>query len=424
MKFNTAILYDIENLIGGYGRLDYLSSLSLKDIFDEIIQKDIDGIAIQRAYANWSDSRLNILRGDIVELGIEPVQMFGFGRGPTKNASDIQLAIDAIEIAFTKPAVEKFVIVSGDGGFSALAKKLHEYGKMVIGCAYKKSVNRVFEAVCDDFIWINEPGEDDEFANDNKGTFDNPILSAFAKKHKPVDVKSPEEVFEQARQVIRFFENHKDASYFLKNVGMNISIYNQALSYRIKNFNYVRFGFTRFTDFIRYVLCDTNVKLVFNPPSEYRLLMKGHSLHGFNDVEPLTELSEIHTVDTYKRLLAKGSPIFRIPSVDVLFQVTKLICEYKTELTNVSLGDIIDFASSNLEFEQKDIKGAVMSLVSAGCFVRKPEDARLSEQTFSFKYDTLLDAMRKVRKSMQDKLENILGDVNETVLDSIIQINS
>ena len=73
MKFNTAILYDIENLIGGYGKSDYLARLSLKDIFDEISKKNIEGIAIQRAYANWSDPRLNILRGDIVELGVEPV---------------------------------------------------------------------------------------------------------------------------------------------------------------------------------------------------------------------------------------------------------------------------------------------------------------------------------------------------------------
>jgi hypothetical protein len=51
MEFNTAILYDIENLIGGYGKTDMLSSLSLKDIYDEILKKDIGKIAIQRAYA-------------------------------------------------------------------------------------------------------------------------------------------------------------------------------------------------------------------------------------------------------------------------------------------------------------------------------------------------------------------------------------
>ncbi|NBD36840.1 MAG: NYN domain-containing protein [Chloroflexi bacterium] len=423
MKFNTAILYDIENLIGGYSQTDYLSSLSLRDVFDDIVQKDIDGIAIQRAYANWGDHRLNILRGDIVELGIEPVQMFGFGRGPTKNASDIQLAIDAIDIAFTRPAVEKFVIVSGDGAFSALAKKLHEYGKMVIGCAYRKTVNRVFEAVCDDFIWVNEPRDDDQYVADAKNVFNNPILSALAKKYRPVEVEKSEDVFDQARQIIHFFETYKDASYLLKNVGMNISIYSQALSYRIEDFNYIRFGFVRFTDFIRYVAHDTNVKLVFNPPSEYRLLMKESTLHGFETIEPLRELSEIHTLDTYKELLAKGRPVFRLPSVDVVFQVAQFISDHKMELTEVPIGDIIDLVSSSLEYEQKDIREVVLSLVSADCFVRKPEDVRLSEQTFSFRYDTPLDALRALRESMHDKLESILGDVEDEVFDEVIELN-
>ncbi|MGC8949986.1 NYN domain-containing protein [Chloroflexus sp.] len=52
-----------------------------------------------------------------------------------------------------------FVIVSGDGGFAALAKKLHEYGKTVIGCAYRSAVNKTFQAVCDEFVWITDPEE-------------------------------------------------------------------------------------------------------------------------------------------------------------------------------------------------------------------------------------------------------------------------
>lgn len=149
MKFNTVILYDIENLIGGYGlsNVELLVNLSLKQITEQIRQKDIGKIAIQRAYADWSVPRLNQLKADMVELGIEPKQMFGFGRNVIKNASDIQLAIDAMEVAFTKPDIEIFVVVSGDGGFSTLANKLHEYGKTVIGCAYKRNTNKIFEAI-------------------------------------------------------------------------------------------------------------------------------------------------------------------------------------------------------------------------------------------------------------------------------------
>lgn len=156
MKFNTAILYDIENLIRGYGKKNTILSLSLKDIYAQIKEKEAGQIAIQRAYANWSDPRLSVLRNQINELGIEPIQMFGFGKGTQNNACDIQLAIDAVDIAYSRSVVDTFVIVSGDGGFSFLAKKLHEYGKSVIGCAYPKSTNMVFKAVCDEFIWIEK----------------------------------------------------------------------------------------------------------------------------------------------------------------------------------------------------------------------------------------------------------------------------
>ncbi len=87
-------------------------------------------------------------------MGIEPIQIFGFAKGNMKNAADIQLVIDALEILYTKEFIDTFVIVSGDGGFSALAKRLSSYGKRVIGCSYRSTVNHIFVNVCDDFIYL------------------------------------------------------------------------------------------------------------------------------------------------------------------------------------------------------------------------------------------------------------------------------
>lgn len=164
MEFNTAIFYDVENLLKGYSfSQELISSLSLKEIMQRIRDTGkIGQVAVQRAYANWSDPRLNIMRGEIIELGIDPIQIFGFSRGLHKNAADIQLAIDAVDLAHIRPSLQIFVIVSGDGAFASLAKKLHEYGKTIIGCAYKKATNRVFEAVCDAFVWITDPDEEKE----------------------------------------------------------------------------------------------------------------------------------------------------------------------------------------------------------------------------------------------------------------------
>src|SRR6266487_4157271 len=50
-----------------------------------------------------------------------------------KNATDIRLAIDALELVFVRPEIGTFILMSGDSDFSSLVIKLKEYGKYVIG---------------------------------------------------------------------------------------------------------------------------------------------------------------------------------------------------------------------------------------------------------------------------------------------------
>ncbi|MEJ2669211.1 MAG: NYN domain-containing protein, partial [Gammaproteobacteria bacterium] len=214
MTFNTVILYDIENLLKGYNFSQQMAAkLSLEEIVSAIKQTERLGqIAVQRAYANWSDPRLAIMRGEINELGIDPIQVFGFSRDQKKNAADIQLAIDAIDLAHVRPAIQVFVIVSGDGGFASLAKKLHEYGKTVIGCAYQRATNKIFQAVCDDFVWISDPeeGEHQERAKRHSGDIavsevTDPHNVKLASKIKKVTTLDPQAAFAKANEVLTWY---------------------------------------------------------------------------------------------------------------------------------------------------------------------------------------------------------------------------
>ncbi len=153
-SFNTVILYDIENLTLGNRNPQF--NFSLEHIIKDIKRYNlVNQIAGQYAYADWSDSRLRKIKFDVQQFGIEPMQIFGFSTH--KNAADIQLVIDAVELIHSKPSLEVFAIVSGDGGFSCLAKKLHEYGKVVIGCGYENHISSVFTAVCDYFVRLPDP---------------------------------------------------------------------------------------------------------------------------------------------------------------------------------------------------------------------------------------------------------------------------
>ncbi len=414
MKFNTAILYDVENLIGGYARMDMLSNLSLPAIYQKIDEKINGKVAIQRAYANWSDQRLSMLRTDINELGIEPVQMFGFGKGAAKNASDIQLAVEAIDIAFTRPVIETFVIVSGDGGFSAVAKKLHEYGKMVIGCAYPKTTNKVFEAVCDDFIWLEVPTEvsvENGSHIPGVGIVTDPIVSAYVSKYAALDAPSKEAVLQNGRDAIRFLCSHSMARQIMSSEGLNISIISQMLNYRLRGFNYQALGFSRFVDFLRHITCTTPCRLAYKPPSEYRLVVGNHLPPGFELTTYIKDLPDLHTAETYRNILTRGLPSFRCYDRLFLENVADHMVMQKLDYQNLYFGEILEKLQEAFPHHaQGQLKTAIQALLGGGCFLRKPEEVHLSEQRLSFIPVSKAQCMDMVLKAMKEKLARSLEE--------------
>lgn len=75
--------------------------------------------------------------------------------GTGKNASDLLLALDAMELSLTK-GINRFVIASSDGDFAHLAQRLREYGAEVTGVGEAKS-QPVFRAACTSFVEISLP---------------------------------------------------------------------------------------------------------------------------------------------------------------------------------------------------------------------------------------------------------------------------
>jgi uncharacterized protein (TIGR00288 family) len=110
-------------------------------------------LVVRRAYADWNlfrDDRQGMVDGN-VEL-LEIPQKSGTVR---KNAADIQMAVDAMELAFTRDFVSTFVIVSGDSDFTPLVSKLRELNKRVIGVGLKGSTSAKLPPACDEFIFYD-----------------------------------------------------------------------------------------------------------------------------------------------------------------------------------------------------------------------------------------------------------------------------
>src|SRR5258708_24964685 len=68
-----------------------------------------------------------------------------------KNGTDIRLAVDAIELVFTRPEIGTFILLSGDSDFSSLVIKLKEYGKYVIGVGIRESASDLLIQNCDEY---------------------------------------------------------------------------------------------------------------------------------------------------------------------------------------------------------------------------------------------------------------------------------
>jgi hypothetical protein len=66
------------------------------------------------------------------------------------------MVVDALDLCYTKPHVDTFVIISGDSDFSPLVSKLRENNKGVIGVGVKNSTSDLLIANCDEFIYYDD----------------------------------------------------------------------------------------------------------------------------------------------------------------------------------------------------------------------------------------------------------------------------
>jgi len=145
---NAALMIDFDNVTLGI-RTDLQNQLRAL-MNSEIIKGKV---AVQRAYADWRRYPQYIV--PLSEASIDLIFAPAFGSNK-KNATDIRLAIDALELVFTRPEIGVFILLSGDSDFSSLVLKLKEYGKYVIGVGIRESSSDLLIQNCDEYYSYNE----------------------------------------------------------------------------------------------------------------------------------------------------------------------------------------------------------------------------------------------------------------------------
>jgi uncharacterized protein (TIGR00288 family) len=142
------LFIDYENLAIG-ARQDLGMDFDFKPIAGALAERG--RVVVRRAYADWTlfEPDRRMLASNHVEM-IEIPQRKGMVR---KNAADIKMAVDAIELAFEREYVTTFVICTGDSDFTPLVHKLRELNKRVIGVGLKASTSALLPAACDEFLF-------------------------------------------------------------------------------------------------------------------------------------------------------------------------------------------------------------------------------------------------------------------------------
>ena len=140
---HAALLIDFDNVTMGM-RSDL--SKELKTLLDSDVIKG--KVSVQRAYADWRRYPQYIV--PLSEASVDLIFAPAYGSNK-KNATDIRMAIDALELVFIRPEIGTYILLTGDSDFSSLVLKLKEYGKYVIGVGIQESSSDILVQNCDEY---------------------------------------------------------------------------------------------------------------------------------------------------------------------------------------------------------------------------------------------------------------------------------
>jgi uncharacterized LabA/DUF88 family protein len=145
-RVNIAVFIDFDNIEIGV-RTTLSEHFDIGIILEAL--KERGEVVTQIAYADWT--RAGEYSRALTQHAIRLVQR-NLTPGGDKNGADINLALDALEMAFTHPHINAYVIVGGDSDFLSLVEKLKQYDKKVFVVGGRAFTSVILQRNCHEFI--------------------------------------------------------------------------------------------------------------------------------------------------------------------------------------------------------------------------------------------------------------------------------
>ncbi len=188
VKQRIALFIDADNAPAG----------KFEDVLSEVANYGV--VTIRRAYGNWKSPTLKAWEELLHDYAIRPIQQYDLTKG--KNASDIAMVIDAMDVMYTKQ-IDVMCFVSSDSDFTPLVARALAEGKVVLGFGERKTP-MPFVNACSKFLFLDQEKEE-------------------AKANvKPKNIKSDTKLINLLRQAIEA-TGDEDGWAALGPVGSNIS---------------------------------------------------------------------------------------------------------------------------------------------------------------------------------------------------------
>ncbi|MBB5211959.1 NYN domain-containing protein [Microbulbifer hydrolyticus] len=189
IKQKIALFIDADNAPAG----------KFEDVLSEVAKYGV--VTIRKAYGNWKSPTLKGWEDLLHEHAIQPVQQYDLTKG--KNASDIALVIDAMDVMYTKD-IDVMCFISSDCDFTPMVTRALAEGKVVLGFGERKTP-MPFVNACSKFLFLDKS----DVVKEENG-------------ERPKNIKSDTKLIHLLRQAIEATEDD-DGWAELGAVGSNIS---------------------------------------------------------------------------------------------------------------------------------------------------------------------------------------------------------
>ncbi|WP_330109672.1 NYN domain-containing protein [Methylophaga thalassica] len=203
-KQRIALFIDADNAPAG----------KFEDVLSEVANYGV--VTIRKAYGNWKSPTLKAWEDLLHEYAIQPIQQYDLTKG--KNASDIAMVIDAMDVMYTKQ-IDVMCFVSSDSDFTPMVTRALAEGKVVLGFGERKTPLSFVNA-CSKFLFLDQEKEKTKSVVKSK------------------NIKSDTKLINLLRQAIEATED-EDGWAALGPVGSNIS---NKTSFDTRNYGFKNLG--------------------------------------------------------------------------------------------------------------------------------------------------------------------------------------